>query len=156
MIFWAISLTHFVCRRHHFLKAFYYNKEWFCIQIMSLSIMNRIYEIVLIVEENLIKFLHQKLTTPASFLFISAFLMKYSNFTTNKCEKCPSNIRRQDSNSRLSGHEPLPWTTRSDQFCLLCGDLRNYLTLIRSRVWKWYGVESDQVGRHNNNIVKWT
>ena len=33
-------------------------------------------------------------------------------FTTNKCEKCPSSIRRRDSNSRPLEHEPPPVTTR--------------------------------------------
>ena len=41
------------------------------------------------------------------------FLQRFYNFTTNECEKCPSSIRRWDSNSQPSSdYEFPPLTTR--------------------------------------------
>ena len=49
--------------------------------------------------------------TPASFSFIFVFSDKHFN-TTNKYEKCPSSIRRWDSNSQPSDYKSPPLTTR--------------------------------------------
>ena len=54
----------------------------------------------------------QKWANPASFSFIFCLFQTHITiFTTNKCEKCPSSIRCQDSNSRPLGHESPPITT---------------------------------------------
>ena len=46
------------------------------------------------------------------FFNLSSFLINSTNFTTNKCEKCPSGIRHWDSNSQPSDYESHPLTTR--------------------------------------------
>ena len=46
------------------------------------------------------------------FHLFSSFRTNITIFTTNKCEKCPSHIQRQDLNPRPSEHESLPITTR--------------------------------------------
>ena len=51
--------------------------------------------------------------TLASFSFIfGLFQSNNTFFTTNKCEKCPSSIRRQDTNPRPLEHAWSPITTR--------------------------------------------
>ena len=45
-------------------------------------------------------------------LFLAFFQTKNTNFTTNKCEKCPASIWHQDFNSRPSDYEPPPLTSR--------------------------------------------
>ena len=50
--------------------------------------------------------------TQASFLFIFGLLKRTIQFfTTNQCEKCPSSIRRRNSNPRPFEHESSPITT---------------------------------------------
>ena len=44
--------------------------------------------------------------TPASFSLIFIFSNTHYNFTTNKCENCPSSIRCQDLNSQPLEHGP--------------------------------------------------
>ena len=51
--------------------------------------------------------------TSVSFHLFSSFHTHISNFTTNKCEKCPSSIWCRDSNSRPFEHESPPITTRA-------------------------------------------
>ena len=47
------------------------------------------------------------------FLLFSVFFKQNNTiFTTNQCEKCPSNIRRRDSNPRPLEHESSPITTK--------------------------------------------
>ena len=46
-----------------------------------------------------------------SFIFFRLFKQHY-NFTTNKCEKCPSSIQCWDSNPQSSDRESPPITTR--------------------------------------------
>ena len=46
------------------------------------------------------------------FRLFSSFQTNITIFTTNKCEKCPSSIRRQDLNSQPSDYESPPLTTR--------------------------------------------
>ena len=50
--------------------------------------------------------------TRASFSFFSSFQTNITILTTNKCEKCPSRIRHQDSNSQPFDYETPPLTTR--------------------------------------------
>ena len=51
--------------------------------------------------------------SPASFSFIfGLFQTNITIFTTNQCEKCPSSLQCWDSNSRSSGYESPPITTR--------------------------------------------
>ena len=51
------------------------------------------------------------LPRPLLHLF-SSFQTHITNFTTNKCEKCPSSTRCRDSNPQPPEREPLPITTR--------------------------------------------
>ena len=46
------------------------------------------------------------------FHFFHPFQTNITIFTTNKCEKCPSSIRRRDSNSQPSDYKSPPLTTR--------------------------------------------
>ena len=50
--------------------------------------------------------------TPASFHVFSSFQTNITILTTNKCEKCPSSIRRWDSNSQPSYSKSPLLTTR--------------------------------------------
>ena len=51
--------------------------------------------------------------TQASFLFIFGLLKRTIQFfTTNQCEKCPSSIRRRNSNRQPFEYESSPITTR--------------------------------------------
>ena len=51
--------------------------------------------------------------TPASFCLFSSFQTHITNFTTNmNVKKCPSSIRRWDSNSQPCDYESPPLTTR--------------------------------------------
>ena len=51
--------------------------------------------------------------TPASFCLFSSFQTNITNFTTNmNVKKCPSSIRRWDSNSQPCDYESPPLTTR--------------------------------------------
>ena len=55
----------------------------------------------------------KKLANPGVFLIYFRLLKHLLQFlTTNKCEKCPSIIRCQDSNSQPLEHESPPITTR--------------------------------------------
>ena len=64
----------------------------------------------------------KKLANPGVFLIYFRLLKHLLQFlTTNKCEKCPSIIRCQDSNSQPLEHEPPPITL----------DRPDYSTLIR-------------------------
>ena len=47
------------------------------------------------------------------FRLFSSFQTNNTIFTTNKCEKCPSSIRRWDSNSQPSDSVSPPLTTES-------------------------------------------
>ena len=59
-------------------------------------------------------FVKKNWSTPASFVvyFWSFQTTIITNFTTNKCEKCPSSIRCQDLNSHPLEHISPPITTR--------------------------------------------
>ena len=46
------------------------------------------------------------------FVYLWTFQKINTNFTINQCEKCPSSIRRRDSNPRPFEHESSPITTR--------------------------------------------
>ena len=56
---------------------------------------------------------YKKWANPGLFLFIfGLFQTNNTIFTTNQCEKCPSSIRRWDSNPRPLERESPPITTR--------------------------------------------
>ena len=57
-------------------------------------------------------FFLKKSPSPASFSFIFVFSKKHYNFTTNKCEKCPSSLRCWDLNPQPFEHESPPIITR--------------------------------------------
>ena len=46
------------------------------------------------------------------FVYFRSFQTNFTIFTTNKCEKCPSSIRRRESNPQPLERESLPITTR--------------------------------------------
>ena len=46
------------------------------------------------------------------FVYLCLFKQTLQFFRTHKCEKCPSSIWRQDSNSQPSDYESPPLTTR--------------------------------------------
>ena len=45
-------------------------------------------------------------------IYFRSFQTNFTTFTTNKCEKYPSNIWRRESNPRLLERQSLPITTR--------------------------------------------
>ena len=48
------------------------------------------------------------------FRLFSSFQTNITTNTTNKCEKCPSSVRRRDSNLQPSDYESPPLTTRPE------------------------------------------
>ena len=68
---------------------------------------------ILLVQYSMI-ILFKKWANPGHFfVYIRSFQTNIITiFTSNKCEKCPSNIQCRDSNPRPLEHEPLPINTR--------------------------------------------
>ena len=70
-------------------------------------------------------------------LFLS-FQTNITILTTHKCEKCPSSIRRQDSNSQPSDYESPPLTTRPglppNQICLTIDQVLAFILVDKSSV----------------------
>ena len=63
--------------------------------------------------DSYVRFFKKNGPTPASFSFIFVLSNKhYKFYNKHVCEKCPSSIQCQDSNSQPLEHEPPPITTR--------------------------------------------
>ena len=101
------------------------------------------------------------------FHLFSFFQTNITILTTNQCEKCPSSIRRQDSNSQPSDYESPPLTTRPGLppavlFCLAMYFLtKKYLVVdvISILQTKWNSLYTKQLDRliksdHKSELIK--